>query len=156
MNIPMLVDPVGEHGLSGSFVSAKRETESDSEVCNAALLSPFASSEHAANGPLPSGAPKEYSSQTSTAAQGQADMLSARGTPSTFASTLAKAQRIGDLNAVSYPESVKAPNPVLDIAVMPGMFRCVSCTRFVTVVGLDLSLSYTWFHHASSCDPAGF
>ncbi|KAH7329845.1 eukaryotic translation initiation factor 4G1, eIF4E-binding domain-containing protein [Rhizoctonia solani] len=55
---------------------------------------------------------------------GPLDLTSAQGNRSVASpSTLASARMIEDLNAVSYPKSIKPPNPNFTFAVTPGKFR---------------------------------
>ncbi|KAG9120183.1 hypothetical protein FRC07_004418, partial [Ceratobasidium sp. 392] len=115
---------------------AEAKAKADAEAAAAEArdtLSPVESPKPTSNGLLPSTIPDRPSplSISTTAGErpkrpvpGPLDLSSAQGNRSAAPpSALASARIIEDLNAVSYPEAIKTPNPDLNIAATPGKFR---------------------------------
>ncbi|KAG9085545.1 hypothetical protein FS749_004337 [Ceratobasidium sp. UAMH 11750] len=113
---------------------AKAKAEAEAAAAEARdTVSPVESPKPTSNGLLPSTIPERPSplSISTTPSErpkrpvpGPIDISSAQGNRSAAPpSALASARIIEDLNAVSYPEAIKTPNPDLNIAATPGKFR---------------------------------
>ncbi|QRW12604.1 eukaryotic translation initiation factor 4G [Ceratobasidium sp. AG-Ba] len=113
---------------------AEAKAKADAEAAEARdTISPVESPKPTSNGLLPSTIPDRPSplSISTTANErpkrpvpGPLDLSSAqRNQIAAPPSALASARIIEDLNAVSYPEAIKTPNPDLNIAATPGKFR---------------------------------
>ncbi|KAG8745160.1 hypothetical protein FRC10_008613 [Ceratobasidium sp. 414] len=123
-----------EKARAEAEAEAKAKAEADAAAAEARdTVSPVESPKPTSNGLLPSTIPERPSplSISTTANErpkrpvpGPLDLSSAQGNRSAAPpSALASARIIEDLNAVPYPETIRTPNPDLNIAATPGKFR---------------------------------